>query len=49
MTWLKLTYTMASGYVFLLAPYRGKKLAVASYYDKDSDAKKHSAIIEELE
>ena len=36
-------------YKSTLAPYRGKKLAVAIYYDKDSDDKKHSVIIEELE
>ena len=32
-----------------LAAYRGKKLAVAIYYDPDSEDKKHSVIIEELD
>ena len=36
-------------YKTTLAPYRGKKLAVAICYDKDSKDKKHSVIIEELD
>ena len=36
-------------YKSTLAPYRGKKLAVAIYCDKDAENKKHSVIIEELE
>ena len=36
-------------YKSTLASYRGKKLAVAIYCDKDAEDKKHSVIIEELE